>query len=56
MLYNYEIKYSDNSVVKNSYSMGEREACAAVGKEIQEHFLYGNKDVSITSVKILGVK
>ena len=56
MMYNYEIKYSDGSVVRNVYSMDERTAFEMVGKEIRSHFLYGDKNVSVVLAKVVAVR
>lgn len=56
MLYNYEIKYSDGSVERNAYSMSEKDAWSMVGKNINEHFLYGDQSVSIVSVRLVAVR
>lgn len=56
MMYNYEVRYSNGTVVKNVYSMDERKAFEMMGKEVAEHFLHGDQKVSIISAKVVGVR
>lgn len=55
MMYNYKVEYADGTVVKNVNPMTKAHALEQMGKEIQEHFAYGDSNVSVVSAKLVGV-